>query len=398
MYAKTYYNKDNTCLCPAKFMHERLYMTTSNATIVPHGTLDYAELRKLGLQPEDITIFSSNINPFGPPPAAVEALRAAVTNDIVARYPDRLSFELSELLGAYHDLSPECILFGNGTADLMWLIGLLHLQQRRVAILGPTFGEYLNVAQIMRAEVIDLCHPGWIKTPTGYEPGDTTIAQVTQSIQDAAPEVIFVCNPNNPTGHYLAPQELEMLYAAAPDALWIMDEAYAEFMQPAATTAAWVERGNWLVLRSMTKDYALGGLRLGYVIGAPDLIKPLQAAQSPWNVNTFAQLAGSASLREGIAWRSETLAKLHTETVVLQEKLRQIGYQPHPTTVNYFLIPVESPAALRQSLLEERLIVRDCTSFGLPHFIRIATQLPDANARLLQAMHKYAPKAQPIGI
>jgi histidinol-phosphate/aromatic aminotransferase/cobyric acid decarboxylase-like protein len=141
----------------------------------------------------------------------------------------------------------------------------------------------------------------------------------------------------------------------------------------------------------MTKDYALGGLRLGYLLGAPELVQPLQAAQPPWNVNTFAQLAGCVSLREGQEWRIQTLDRLATETAHLQAGLRQIGFRPHPTTVNYFLVSVESPSAIRSALLAQRLVIRDCTSFGLPQFIRIATQLPEANARLIEALREFAP-------
>src|SRR5687767_5485752 len=115
----------------------------TQATLVHHGTLDYAELRKLGLRPEDITSFSSNINPFGPAPAVIEAMRNAPFDELVPRYPDRLSLELRDLLAAQHGLSVDSILVGNGTADILWLLGLVHLQHRRVAILGPTFGEYL---------------------------------------------------------------------------------------------------------------------------------------------------------------------------------------------------------------------------------------------------------------
>jgi histidinol-phosphate aminotransferase len=365
-------------------------MPIAPATTIPHGTLDYAEMHDLGLRPEDLTLFSSNINPFGPPPATIAALRAAANAEMIARYPDRLNLELRELLAAYHKLSVDSILVGNGSADLLWLVGLLHLQQDRVAILGPTFGEYRHIAQIMQAEVIELCHPGWTTTANGFETGENTIQQTAAELQKSDPAVVFVCNPNNPTGHYLTPAELDTLYEAAPHALWIIDEAYAEFMQPPATSAPWTERGNWLVLRSMTKDFALGGLRLGYLIGAPALVQPLQRAQSPWNVNTFAQLAGFTSLREGQQWRRETIARLHVETTTLQEKLRDVGYHPHPTTVNYFLVPVDAPAELRRALLAHRLVVRDCTSFGLPNFIRIATQLPEANARLLQALGEYS--------
>jgi histidinol-phosphate aminotransferase len=370
-------------------------LSTMPTTPIPHGTLDYSEMRALGLQPEDLTLFSSNINPFGPPPAAVEALRQAISPETVARYPDRLSLELTELLADYHSLSADTILVGNGTADLLWLIGLLYMQHRRVAILGPTFGEYRNVADIMQAETIELCYKGWRKTEKGYAPRDTTtattIGQIASDLHNANADVIVVCNPNNPTGQYLTPEELEMLYNAAPRALWIIDEAYAEFMQPPATTAAWVQCGNWIVLRSMTKDYALGGLRLGYLLAAPEIVKPLQLAQSPWNVNTFAQLAGCVSLREGQEWRAKTLAQLHLETENLRARLMEAGYQPHPTTVNYFLVPVDSPAALRNALLAQRMVVRDCTSFGLPNLIRIATQRPEANRRLVHAMRELAP-------
>jgi histidinol-phosphate aminotransferase len=370
-------------------------MPIAPATLVPHGTLDYSELRDLGLRPEELTHFSSNINPFGPPPATIAALRAAVTPEIVARYPDRLSLDVRDLLATYHDLSPDCILVGNGSADLIWLIGLFYLQQRRVAILGPTFGEYHNIAQIMQSKIIELCHSGWIATTNGYEPGETTIQQVVTDLHKANPDVVFVCNPNNPTGHCLTADELDALYKGAPQALWIIDEAYAEFMQPAATSAAWTSRGNWLVLRSMTKDFALGGLRLGYVLGAPQRISALQNVQSPWNVNILAQLAASISLREGQPWRNQTLAQLRAETAVLQAHLRDAGYHPHPTTVNFFLVPVHAATELRRALLARRLVVRDCTSFGLPNFIRIATQIPEANALPVQALRELAPTFLP---
>lgn len=368
-------------------------MSKSQATLVPHGTLDYAEMRALGLRPEDLTLFSSNINPFGPPPAVLEALRDASLAKLVPRYPDRLSLELRDLLAEHHHLSADSILVGNGSADILWLIGLLHLQHRRVAILGPTFGEYFNVAQLMQAEVTEIGHPGWRVTPTGYQPQTVSVDEVANSLRQAHPEVVFVCNPNSPTGHYLTPDELAVLYNTAPDALWIIDEAYAEFMDQPASMSHWVERGNWLVLRSMTKDFALGGLRLGYVMGAPALIEAMQIAQPPWNANIFAQLAGSVSLREGQEWRRSTLTALRKECNHLQDALRESGYQPYPTTVSYFLLPVNDSTKLRNELLTQGLVVRDCTSFGLPNFIRIAVQQPEENARLLQALGNLSPIA-----
>jgi histidinol-phosphate aminotransferase len=368
-------------------------MADSASANVPHGTIDYSELRALGLRPEELTHFSSNINPFGPPPPVVTALQDSLNADMIARYPDRLNWELRELLAAYHGLPVDSILVGNGSADLLWLVGLFFLQGHRVAILNPTFGEYRHIAQIVNADIVELCHPSWIANTEGFEPSSTTLNDMVTGLHQTRPDVIMLCNPNNPTGHYLAPEELERLYDAAPHALWIIDEAYAEFMHPPATTASWVKRGNWLVLRSMTKDFALGGLRLGYLLGAPALITLLQSAQSPWNVNTFAQLAGCIAMRDGASWRRETIGKLQELTATLQESMRAAGYHPFSTRVNYFLVPVQSAAEVRRRLLAKRLVVRDCTSFGLPHFIRIATQLPQANERLLASLREISREA-----
>jgi histidinol-phosphate aminotransferase len=360
------------------------------AQMIPHGTLDYAEVATLGYKPEELLVFSSNINPYGPPPAVITALAAALTPETIARYPDRLSLDLRARLVAHHAVPEDAILVGNGTADILWLIALLYLQGRRVAIFSPTFGEYENVAALMDAEIIKLCHPGWVQLPQGgYRPGAFSVDQCAAALKAAQPEVVFLCNPNNPTGHWLDRNALETLIAAAPQALWILDEAYLEFMAQPESTLDYIDRGNWLVLRSMTKDFSLGGLRLGYVVGAPALIAPLQAAQPPWNVNVLAQLAGVACL-EALAWRDKTLAQLRTESADLRQSLQVVGYAPLPTTVNYFLTPVADPARLRQALLARRMVVRDCTSFGLPGYIRLATQRPEHNRLLATALAELA--------
>lgn len=363
--------------------------------IVTHGTLDYAELAALGVTHDQLTIFSSNINPYGPSPAVVEAVRSAVDAETIARYPDRLSLDLRGALAKHHHISPASILVGNGSADIMWLIATLLLRGRRVAIMGPTFGEYENVVSLAENEPIWITHAGWQRTDQGrFQQDDSSLTECQEALAAAEPDVVFICNPNNPTGHYLAPHEMGFLHEAAPDALWIVDEAYADFAAEPWSAIHWTGRGRWLVLRSMTKDLALGGLRLGYAVGAPDLILLLQNAQPPWNVNLLVQIAGVAAL-QSLEWRTETLERLRTETAKLQADLRQQGFDPLPTTVNYFLLPVENGTDVRNALLPQRIMVRDCTSFGLPQYIRIATQLPDQNAQLLAALQQTLPVLQP---
>lgn len=356
------------------------------AQIITHGTLDYAEIAELGFTPDDLIVFSSNINPYGPPPAAVQAVKEAATAAHISRYPDRLSLDLRQMLAAHYDVAPDAILVGNGTADIMWLLGLLFMHQKRVAILSPTFGEYENIATLVDAQSTPVCLPGWESPQAGrYAPGDTSLAETCAALEAVNADVVFLCNPNNPTGQLFTPEEVLTLHAAAPNALWIVDEAYAEFTATPWSASRWIDQGDWLILRSMTKDVSLGGLRLGYAISAPALIAEMQAAQPPWNVNIFAQIAGAAAL-QAADWRAQTLAQLRQDTAALMQRLREGGIEPLPTTTNYFLTQVGDATAVRHALLKKALMVRDCTSFGLPGYIRIATQLPDQNEKLAAAL------------
>ena len=190
------------------------------------------------------------------------------------------------------------------------------------------------------------------------------------------------------------------MWEGAPDALWVIDEAYAEFTEDPWSAGQWVMAGangragrargpGCVVLRSMTKDFALGGLRLGYLLAAPPVVERLQQVQPPWSVNGVAQLAGLVALDE-LKWREETTTRLRKEVLDLQEGLRDCGYAPLPTTVSYFLLPVGDAKSVRDRLVAERMFVRDCTSFGLPEHIRIAARPPDENARLLEAMAQFS--------
>ncbi len=362
-----------------------------------HGTPDYAELDALGLDPAEVIYFSSNINPYGPPPSVVEAVQDAISRSFLARYPDSRSQRLREKIGAYHGLPPNAVLVGNGTADLIWLLAHAYGNQRQAAILSPTFSEYADGVIMAGGHPNHLILPGWQRISGNnrasfeqrriqqFAPGRTTLDHTRQALESAAPWLVFICNPNNPTGEYLSPGALRYLWEGASGALWIVDEAYAEFTEDPWSAAQWVMDRGWIVLRSMTKDFALGGLRLGYLLADPSIIERLQAVQPPWSVNGVAQLAGLAAMDE-MTWREETTARLRKEVWNLQEGLRACGYAPLPTTVNYFLVPVGNAQSLRDRLMPSRLFVRDCASFGLPEHIRIAARPPHENARFLEAI------------
>jgi histidinol-phosphate aminotransferase len=172
--------------------------------------------------------------------------------------------------------------------------------------------------------------------------------------------------------------------AAAPRTLFIVDEAYLTFAGNAASVLT-VQTDNMLVLRSMTKAYALAGMRLGYAVGHPDILSALHKVCPPWSVNALAQAAGIAALNDTVHL-TQSLRQLAQAKRDLLNHLQAAGHRPLPSATHFFLLRVGEAATCRQALLQRGLLVRDCTSFGLPAYIRIATRRPEDNARLLHAL------------
>jgi threonine-phosphate decarboxylase len=343
---------------------------------VVHGGLDLGELRGLGLRPEDVLDFSANVNPYGPPPAVREAL-ASVPLD---RYPDRDCLELRDALADSLGVSAACILPGNGASELIWLVALAFLQPGdRVFVLGPTFSEYARAARLVRARVFTCRAP----PEQGFIPDLGVIAGRLRSLR---PRLVFLCNPNNPTGTVLPPDEIAAWARRHPRTLFVVDEAYLAFAAGSDSPLAFPAE-NVLVLRSLTKDCGLAGLRLGYAVGAEDLIAALRQAQPPWSVNALAQVAGVAALRDPDHRRAslERLARAKQELVA---GLTRLGLEPVPSAVHFFLLRARDGAAFRQALLRRGILVRDCASFGLPAHVRIAARRPAENERLLHVVRE----------
>lgn len=340
-----------------------------------HGGPDHAELARLGLRPEDVLDFSVSTNAYGPPPAVATAMAAAD----ITRYPDRSATALRQALADRMDVFPEQVLVGNGAAELIWLIALAYLRPGDAAfVIGPTFGEYRAASQRMGAQVNE-----W----RAVEDDDFAIHEeaVATALRHVRPRVVWLCNPNNPTGAYLEPQAWARLRAAAPDALWAIDEAYRPFLDDPWPGPFPVDEGV-VLLRSLTKDCALAGLRLGYALSAASTIQALAAAQPPWSVNNVAQAAGVAAVSDP-AYIARTTGELRAQALALGHALRQRGWRVIPSATHFMLIEVGDAASLRARLLREHHIqVRDCTSFGLPHYIRVAARRPAENERLVTAL------------
>lgn len=345
-----------------------------HAARVVHGAPDVAELERLGLQPESVLDFSVNVNPYGPSPRVRQALAGVP----LERYPDRDALALRGALAASLEVAPERIAVGNGSVELLWLIAMAFVRpDDAILVLGPTFGEYAQVARLMGARLLT-----WGARPE--EDFSIDEAAVAALLQELRPRVAFLCHPNNPTGTLLDVEAIADWAAESPQTLFVVDEAYLPFAAGAPSVLTVASR-NMLVLRSMTKAHALAGLRLGYAVGSAEVIATLALVQPPWSVNALAQAAGLAALEDQahVTW---SLARVTEAKHLLVERLRTLDLPPRPSATHFFLLEVGEATALRRALLQRGILVRDCTSFGLPAYIRIATRRPEDNERLLAAL------------
>ncbi|HTY81180.1 MAG TPA: histidinol-phosphate transaminase [Dehalococcoidales bacterium] len=338
-----------------------------------HGGINFAEFKELGIDPDNILDFSVSTNPFMPPPGLKETLW-----DIpVERYPDSRCLKLTGLLADRLKIATENIIVGSGTTELIRLIALAYFRKGdNVGILGPTYGEYETACRMHGARVIS-CRA---LEKNDFQPD---IKAVTGAIQKRRPRAVFICNPNNPTGKYLTRREIESILEAGEDTLLVLDDAYATFVQKAWNSLDLIKKQNVIILRSMTKDYGLPGLRLGYALANPDIIAILRAVLPPWSVNIVAQEFGAACLKQD-KYLFETLQKIRASKEYLIKAFGQLGFSVVPSDAHYFLVKVGDAAACRRTLLKRDIQVRDCTSFGLPEFIRISPRsLPDCEKLIM---------------
>ena len=342
-----------------------------------HGGPDYAELRTMGLSPDEVIDFSACCNPFTPPPA----VRKTLSDIVINRYPDSQATELRQCLSSKLGVAPDNILAGNGAVELIRLIALTYFRPGDpVLILKPTFGEYEVACQIVGAEIIE----------PRRRVEDSFLLRIEETadlIQQHRPRGVFVCNPNNPTGQYLSRQEVETISDTCSDGLLILDEAYVSFVDKGWTSPDLIRRGNVIILRSMTKDYALAGLRLGYAIADDEIIETLRRVCPPWNVNIAAQKAGTAAVRDD-NFLERCKKRLRQSKQFLTNELGRIGLPPLPSSANFFLIKVGDGKAFRDALLRHGILVRDCASFGLPEYVRISPRTMPECRKLITAIQK----------
>ena len=340
-----------------------------------HGGINLSELSMLGLRADEVIDFSANINPLGVSPA----VKKAVAEMDMASYPDPDCKELRQALSRYAGVAMENIMVGNGSTELVHLFARACLADDGCAvILAPTFGEYemachlVNVPPVMiPARESDKFH--W------------NITGVCKKLVKMKPQLVFLCNPNNPTGIYLDMDAMQQIARAAAPGVLLIDEAYLPFVEEPCDSTNLLKLDNVALLRSMTKDYALAGLRLGYAMAPAEVINKLKLCQPCWSVNIAAQVAGVAALSD-----EEHLIKARKLIIVAKEylysALKELGLEALPSSADFLLIKVGSAATVRLKLLQRGFCVRDCTSFGLPQYIRVSVRLLPDCQRLIAGL------------
>jgi threonine-phosphate decarboxylase len=307
---------------------------------------------------KNVLDFSASINPYPP------EITWHCSPDDISSYPDDNYHELKERIGQVFHRDPSEICVGNGSIEIIRVFCLVIMSRsprsRQFFIQPPTFGEYELSAYLAGAERI--------------------------STQDQA-DVTFICNPNNPTGILHSRKELLHLLETMKRHKGILfcDEAFIELADPAESLAD-IRDPNLFVLHSLTKSFSVPGLRIGFGFGDPDLIEKIETVRSPWCVNAYAEAFAMEALLH-LDDLAGSRAAIASERNRLVFAIGDLGLTCYPSSVNFLLIECgRDVSPLCSALAQKNILVRDCTSFGLPTCIRIAVRTPDENLQLLEAL------------
>ncbi|MDH4227388.1 MAG: histidinol-phosphate transaminase [Deltaproteobacteria bacterium] len=333
--------------------------------------------RELGIQGS--IKLASNENPLGPSKKAVEAIARELTK--LNRYPDGSCYYLKKRLAAFLKVSEDSLIIGNGSNEIIELLIRTFLKPGDEVLMGdPSFAVYPLVTQAAGGVSV--------KTPLN----DLTIDM--EALGDALTDktrLVFISNPNNPTGTIVKGKELDAFIAkATKNAIIVIDEAYVEYVtdRDFPDSIKYLDSGKAvIILRTFSKIYGLAGLRVGYGIASPKIIDYLNRVRQPFNVNSLAQVAATAALDD--TEHVERSRKTNSDGLqMLFTELERKGFVCVPTEANFFLVKVGRGDVVYNELLKKGVIVRPMKSYSLPEYIRVTVGTEAENRRFLEAFFK----------
>jgi L-threonine-O-3-phosphate decarboxylase len=349
-----------------------------------HGGKVMAVATSLDIDQENLLDYSANINPLGHPP-----LEDLILGEMrrVGHYPDNDYVEFRRAAAKFVGVDPKNIVPGNGSSELMRLFAESLIEEGdKVVITSPTFGEYEAQSRLFGAEIVHI--PRGVRSPK--DPKDF----LDDALLEGA-RAVFICNPNNPTGILLPRSAIANLARRCERAetFLFVDEAFIELSDPEQTVAEMAPKMEHLfVVRSLTKSFGVPGIRLGFGIAGDRLADVMNKTRLPWSISSLASAAGAYLLAQ-----NDHLVKsrqvIKEELLWLSGELRRLGLDPVKSSVNFILVGVK-PAGLKSSELvermeRERVLVRDCRSFGLGEdYVRVAVRNREENARFVKALER----------
>jgi histidinol-phosphate aminotransferase len=333
--------------------------------------------RELGLREESIIKLASNENPLGASPKAIAAMQAALPE--VGRYPDGNGFELKAALSRKYGLAQDRIVLGNGSNDVLEMAARAFLAPGASAVYSQhAFAVYPLATQATGAEGIEV---------PAREFGHDLDAMAAAVRADT--RIVFIANPNNPTGTWIAPDAvLAFLRRIPPDVLVVLDEAYNEYLEPALRGAGvrWLEEfPNLVVSRTFSKAYGLAGLRVGYALVRPEVADLMNRVRQPFNVSHIAQVAAVAALADQ-EFVQKSYALNRDGMQVLTDAFRRFGLPWIPSHANFVSFRVGDGAGVFQRLLRQGVIVRPIGAYGMPEYLRVSIGTQAENQRFLAVL------------
>jgi histidinol-phosphate aminotransferase len=333
--------------------------------------------REMGLDPANIIKLASNENPLGISPEAHVAMQDAMED--IARYPDGNSVELRDAVSVKFDVKPDQIVFGNGSNDILELAARAFLSGGDEAIYSQhAFAVYALVTQAVGAK--------GVVVPAKNFAHD--LPAMLAAINDKT-RMVFIANPNNPTGTLIGKAELKKFLANAPKhVLIVLDEAYDEYLSDEHKSEAisWLKNfDNLIISRTFSKAYGLAGLRVGFGLTSSEIADLMNRVRQPFNVNSMAQVAAVASLADE-AFVERTRALNQAGMVQITQGLAELGLEYIPSFGNFVSFKVKNAAGVNQRLLAQGVIVRPIANYEMPDYLRVSIGLFSENARFLESL------------
>lgn len=340
------------------------------------------ELRPYSLRPDRARIkLNQNENPWNTPAEIMQETLKRISDRTWSRYPDFVPQRLHERLAEFSGWRADGIIAGNGSNELIQALLMVTIGEgRRVLISEPTFALYRQIATVLGGEVVSVP----LNSALQFD-----VQSLNAGIQANKPDVTIICSPNNPTGCVLEQADLVSLLEAT-EGLLVIDEAYFEFSGQTAVPLL-NEHSNLIVLRTFSKAMALAGLRVGYLLAAPDLAREVSKAVLPYNLNQVSEAAATVSLEMYEAKLQPLISLIIAERERLLFALEHItGLRPVPSRANFMVVESSiPPRRILDELLQREILIRDVSGYPMLHdFFRISVGTPEENDRLIQGLNE----------